>query len=353
MTKTEDRAANPAASDLRSDTVTQPSTAMREAMARAVVGDDVNHDDPTVRALEEEAASLLGKEDALFVVSGTMGNQLALLAAGRPGEELVLPESCHIVQHEAGAAARFAGLQLRTLDLPLGIPEREAFAQRIRQTPEDVHSPRTGLFSYENATSDGAVVPLEGMAELAELARAHGIHVHLDGARLFNAAIALEAEPRELAQHCDTLSVCLSKGLGAPVGSLLCGHNDVIARARRARKQLGGGWRQAGHLAAAGQLALRDWPQLATDHVRAEQLAQQMAHVDGVELLTERRAINMVFFRLAGGDAADRALLDAATSGGLKLYPPEAGLWRVVLHRDVSDEALAQFVALLGALPPY
>ncbi|MDI9497325.1 MAG: GntG family PLP-dependent aldolase [Bacillota bacterium] len=336
-----------AARDFSSDTVTQPDAAMRRAMATAVVGDDVQRTDPTVRELEDRAAALLGKEAALFVASGTMGNQLALLAASEPGSEAILPDSCHIVIHEAAASARLAQVQLRTMAAPLGVPDPDVVESLIRLTPEDIHSPRTAVISYENATSDGAVVEPSRMSELAELARRHGIHVHVDGARFFHAAAALGTDAAELARHADSVMFCLSKGLGAPIGSMLCGRRDFVERARRARKWLGGGWRQAGVIAAAGLLALENRHEAVRDIERAHRTAGQLAALEGCQILPERLAINMIYLQLPAG--LDRALLDELTARRLGHYPPERGLWRFVVHRDITDEALTDLVAAVAA----
>ncbi|MBP7402656.1 MAG: threonine aldolase family protein, partial [Clostridia bacterium] len=243
--------------DLRSDTVTHPTAAMRQAMATAAVGDDVYGDDPTVLALESLAASVTGKESALFVPSGTMGNQLALAVHVRRGEEVVLPENCHVVQHEAGAAAYIAGAQLRCLPASRGIPmAAEAVERAVRKTPDDLHTPRTALITYENADSDGCVRQLAYMDVIRGIADRYGLPVHLDGARLFNAAAALGVRACDIAARADSVMFCLSKGLCAPVGSMLCGTRTFVERARRIRKMLGGGMRQAGILAAAGLVAL-------------------------------------------------------------------------------------------------
>ncbi len=320
---------------------------MRRAMAAAVVGDDVQRTDPTVRELEARAAALLGMEAALFVASGTMGNQLALLAASEPGSEAILPDGCHIVIHEAAASARLAQVQLRTMAAPLGIPDPGVVESLIRLSPEDIHSPRTAVISYENATSDGVAVQPSRMAELAELAHRHGIHVHVDGARLFHAAAALGVDAAGLARHADSVMFCLSKGLGAPIGSMLCGSRDFVERARRARKWLGGGWRQAGVIAAAGLVALGHRHELSRDIERARRTAEALACLDGCEILRERRDINMIFLRLPGGQ--DQALMTALSARDLGHYPPERGLWRFVVHRDITDGALADLVAAVAA----
>jgi L-threonine aldolase (EC 4.1.2.5) len=236
--------------DLRSDTVTWPTDAMRRAMAEAPVGDDVYGDDPTINELERLAADMTGKEAALFVPSGTFGNQLSLFTWCPRGSEVILGEQCHIIQHEAGAASVIAGVQTRPIFAPAGILPPEAIEERIRGN--DIHFPPTSLVCLENAHSSGRVVPLSYMREVADLAHRHGLPVHLDGARLFNAATALGVDATEIAGTVDSVMFCLSKGLCAPVGSMLAGPRDFVEKARRKRKIMGGGMRQAGVLAAAG-----------------------------------------------------------------------------------------------------
>ena len=241
--------------DLRSDTVTWPTDAMREAMAKAPVGDDVYEDDPTVKELEQYAASITAKEAALFVPSGVFGNQLALFTHCPRGSEVILDDQCHIVQHESGAASIIAGVQLRTIDAQGSILLPEAIEPRVR-IGDDIHEPTTSLICLENAHSNGKVFSVEQMEQVRRCANRHHIPIHLDGARLFNAAVSLGIEAKELTQHVDSVMFCLSKGLCAPVGSILAGSRKFIDQARRNRKIMGGGLRQAGILAAAGLIAL-------------------------------------------------------------------------------------------------
>lgn len=217
--------------DLRSDTVTMPTEEMREAMARAVVGDDVYGDDPTVKLLEEKAASIVGKEAALFVPSGTMGNQLAVLTHTKRGDEIIVEENCHIVQHEVGAAALISGVQLRTIKGLNSIMSAAQVEAGIRE--DDIHYPETGLICIENALSNGHVVPLNNMKDVYEAAQKHHIPVHLDGARLFNAADYLGVNASTVTQYTDSVMFCLSKGLCAPVGSMLAGKREFIEKAKR------------------------------------------------------------------------------------------------------------------------
>jgi len=240
--------------DVRSDTVTWPTEAMRVAMASAPVGDDVYGDDPTMNELERLAAEMTGKEAAIFVPSGTFGNQLALFTWCPRGSEVILGEQCHIVQHEAGAASVIAGVQTRTIFAPNGILPVDEIEARIRG--DDIHYPSTTLICLENAHSSGRVISLDSMKEVAALAKRYGLPIHLDGARLFNAAIALGVRAADIAAHVDSVMFCLSKGLCAPIGSMLAGPRDFIEKARRKRKIMGGGMRQAGILAAAGLICV-------------------------------------------------------------------------------------------------
>ena len=334
--------------DVRSDTVTHPTPAMREAMARAEVGDDVYGDDPTVRQLEIESADRLGKEAALFVPSGTFGNQLALFTHCQRGDEVILGDDCHIVWHEAGGAAVIAGVNLRTVPSDRGVLDPTEIAARIR-TSDDIHEPKTGLICLENAHSNGRVIPLDTMEKIARLAREHGVPVHLDGARIFNAAAALHADVRDIARHADSVMFCLSKGLAAPVGSMLVGRRDFIAAARRKRKLLGGGLRQAGVLAAAGLIGLGEMSQrLGEDHVNARRLANRLDGVAGFTVLREQLDINMVWCRLAPGVDGGRLML-ALESAGIKANPPEHGLMRFVTHWQVDAADIDCVAAAVAA----
>ncbi len=330
-----------AAIDLRSDTVTLPTPAMRRAMASAPVGDDVVQEDPTVNRLEGLAARLTGKQAALFAPSGTFANQCAILTFTASGNEVLLGERSHIVQHEAGAAALVSRVQLRPVspDSPHLLPED--LPARIRGS--DIHYPRTGLVCVEQATGDGTVVGLETLARVRRIARAGSIPVYMDGARLFNAAAALGVPVRRVAAYADAVSFCLSKGLCAPVGSVLCGSKDFIARARRNRKLMGGGMRQAGILAAAGLVALRDIrPRLREDHEKARLLAGLLREIPGVELLREPE-INMVFVTLPRHGVTGPALAAALLRRGIKIYPDEGGTYRFVTHHHIRERDVRNF----------
>ncbi|MCQ4144076.1 low-specificity L-threonine aldolase [Vogesella sp. AC12] len=338
--------------DVRSDTVTQPTLAMRQAMFDAVVGDDVYGDDPTVRELETLAAGILGKEAALFVPSGNFGNQLALFSHCQRGDEVILGDDCHIVWHETGGAAVIAGVQLRTVASADGVLRADEVKKRIR-VGDDIHWPRTGLICVENAHSNGRVIPLADMAAVWDVAQQHGVPVHLDGARVFNAAVHLGCDVRDITRYSDTVMCCLSKGLAAPVGSILAGPAAFIARARKNRKLLGGGLRQAGVLAAPGILALTEMvTRLPEDHANARYLAEQLAALPGISVNLDDVHINMVWFRLP--DTLDSGTLMAALAdAGIKANGPEHGLMRLVTHWQIGradiDRIVAVFASVLAA----
>lgn len=335
--------------DMRSDTVTWPTQAMREAMAGAKVGDDVYGDDPTTLELERQTAELLGKEAALFVCSGTMGNQLALMATVRRGEEVILSDQAHIVIHEAGAAAWLTGAQLRCLPVNAdGQLNLKSVEQTIRKHPEDIHSPSTALICLENADSAGRVLPLDYMRNIKHLADTWQLQVHLDGARLFNAAAALNCDPAELAACADTVQICLSKGLCAPAGSLLVGSEMVIDRARRLRKMIGGGMRQTGVLAAPGLIAINEMRlRLAQDHASARWLADRLSETPQWFELVRPPEINMVFFRLKHDLLRADALVQYLADQDVLINPPEDDIFRLVTHYWTPQEELERLIALL------
>jgi threonine aldolase len=332
--------------DIRSDTVTKPTEAMRKAMTEAEVGDDVYGDDPTVNELERLAAEMVGKEAALFVPSGTFGNQLALFTWCKRGSEVILGEDCHIIQHEAGAASVIAGVQTRPIPGPKGIMNLDDIEKRIRGN--DIHYPSTSLICMENAHSAGTVVPLEHMKAVYQLAQKHRIPRHLDGARLFNAAAALQVPAKELAAQTDSVMFCLSKGLCAPIGSMLAGPAEFIARARRNRKIMGGGMRQAGILAAAGIVALRDMTgRLKEDHRRARRLAQGLGAIPGIQVATDRLDINMVFFSIPALASTEKAarFMGLLKEKGILANPPEQGNFRFVTHYWIGDAEVDTIIA--------
>lgn len=323
--------------DLRSDTVTQPTQAMRDAMLTAEVGDDVYQDDPTVNELEALAAEMLGKEAALFVPSGTMGNQLGLMVHTSRGDEVIVSADCHIFMHEVGAAAVLSGANLRQLSFQNGVYDANLIEKAIR--PDDIHEPKTVLICMENALANGRVVPVEVMEEVYALAKKNGIPVHLDGARVFNAAAALDVDVKEITKNCDTISCCLSKGLCAPVGSVLAGDAKTVAKARKYRKMLGGGMRQCGFLAAAGIISLKDMTKrLKEDHENAKYMAKKLARLAGVEVDLDSVQINMVFFRLERPMELIDSLPDKMLEKGIKIGGMELGEFRFVTNNDVSRE---------------
>ena len=283
--------------DLRSDTVTKPTAGMLAAMTGAAVGDDVYGEDPTVNALEAKVAAYLGTEAALFVPSGTMSNQIAIRVLCQPGDEILLEANSHIVLWECGAPAALSGVTTQTIEGQWGRFDISHIRHRIR--PDDGYSPRTRVISIENTHNrgGGTITPLETIAEIANWARKQELSMHLDGARLWNAIVATGVSAREWCRHFDTISVCFSKGLGAPVGSALAGSRDAIKKARRVRKQLGGGMRQAGFLAAACIYAMdHNIDRLAEDHANAKLLSEAIASVPGFELAPPKVETNLVWF---------------------------------------------------------
>ncbi len=330
--------------DLRSDTVTQPTQEMRDAMYRAEVGDDVFQDDPTINELERLAALRFGKEDGVFVPSGTFSNQLALFTHCNRGDEVILDKNAHIVIHESGASAIIAGVQLFTLDGVGGVWDLAKFEAAIKAKSR--FTPGTRLVCMENAFNGHALKP-DYMERVSAIAKRHGLSVHLDGARIFNAAVALHCDVRDLSRHADTVSVCLSKGLAAPVGTVLVGSHAFCERAKDRRKLMGGGMRQAGFLAAAGILALTKMPErLAIDHANAAYLEQLLLAIPGVTVDPAERDINMVFWDIA--DERKHGLLDHLFQNGVKILPWE-GSFRFVTHLDVTAEDLDRVAALLSA----
>ena len=335
--------------DLRSDTVTVPTDQMRQAMFEAVVGDDVYGDDATINELERLAAERFGKEAACFMPTGTMSNQTAVFTWVRNrGDEVILPDNCHIVVHEAGAAAIIAGAQLRTVQNVAGEMPLEIVEHYIRKDPTDIHQPATALISYENADSDGQVRSVEYMKSIWELAKKYDLPVHIDGARIFNAATYLGVDVKEMAQYADSISVCLSKGLCAPVGSVLVGSKEFIDLARRKRKILGGGMRQAGILAAAGIIALTEMTdRLQEDHDNAAYMAERLTEVEGLEVYKERQQIDMVFFKLKGYPLDSAKLVEYMAENNVIINGEDNGMMRYVTHAYVSREEIDTVIELM------
>lgn len=336
--------------DLRSDTVTQPTQAMRDAMATAVVGDDVFEDDPTLKELEAYAAERLGKEAALFVTSGMQGNACALMAHTRRGDCVIIDPHSHIAEHEAGSYGQLAGVSLRYPQTVNGTMEPTSVRACLTDDSDVQVAPAT-LVVVENAHSSGAVVSLDNMREIYQIAHEQGASVHLDGARLFNAATALGiADVRELTQYCDTVMCCLSKGLCAPVGSVLAGPKDLIWRARRARRILGGGMRQGGFLAAAGLVALRDMTgRLQEDHDNAKFLASALDSIDGVQVFHDRLDIDMVFFTTDWDEEKAARYPAYMLEHGAKVTGCMGGEYRMVCHHGISRADCEQTAALVRA----
>jgi threonine aldolase len=334
--------------DLRSDTVTRPTLQMRAAMAAAEVGDDVYGEDPTVNLLERRAGEALGREDALFVPSGTMGNQIAIRLHTRPGQEVIAESRAHILDYEMATTAVFSGCLIRAVPAEGGILTWKHIEPVI--SPYGSFRAATGLIEIENTANlaGGRCTPLEILEEIWAGAKNHGLPLHLDGARIFNAAVALGVDVKKLTRGFDTVMFCLSKGLGAPVGSMLVGSAELIARARIFRKALGGGMRQAGILAAAGLIALEEGPRrLADDHANARLLAEALVNTDGVSIDLETVETNIVVFRLTAGSGAAELVARLKARGVLAgAFGPDA--IRLVTHRDVTREECIDAAEILN-----
>lgn len=331
--------------DFASDTITRPTDAMRQAMAQAAVGDDVFDEDPTVQALEARIAELVGKEDAIFVPSGTMCNQIAIRLHCRPGDEFLCEEGSHINNFEQAAHVQLSGVAPRPIRGEWGVLRLEQLEGMIR--PENVHCVRTRLVCLENTHNRGAgrVQPFDTTQAICAWAEKNGLARHLDGARLFNAVVATGIPASDLAKPFDTISICFSKGLGAPIGSALCCSAGMIRDARRHRKVLGGGMRQAGIIAAGALYALEHHiDRLAEDHAKAQRLAEAIRNTPGLELDPDLVETNMVFFRVCGkGVATAQEFCARLRAWGIRMLPEVDGRIRAVTHLDVSmkqvDEA--------------
>jgi len=335
--------------DLRSDTITRPTKAMRKAMANAEVGDDVFGEDPTVNRLEEMAAQRLGKPAALLVSSGTMGNLAAQLAHCGRGNETILGDQSHVFFYEQGGASALGGIHPRTLaNAADGTIPVEAIEAAIR--PDDVHFPQTRLIILENTHNRCKGTPLTPayMEAVGQVAKQHGLKLHVDGARIFNAAVALGVDPGKLTAPADSVTFCLSKALAAPIGSVLCGDEAFIARARRMRKSLGGGMRQAGVIAAAGIVALSEMvDRLAEDHGNAKVLAEGLANISGLRIDPDRIQTNIVYFRVSKPGLDAPTLVARLNENAVRVLPTAADQMRAVLNYHVNakdvDRALAVF----------
>src|SRR5262249_18847081 len=340
--------------DLRSDTVTKPSDAMRKAMARAEVGDDVYGEDPTVNRLQDMAAAMLGKKAALFVPSGTMANQLSIRIQTQPGQEVIVESKSHIVRYEQGAAGALSGVQLHWVSGERGIMTAEQIEAAIR--PQDPYSIRTALICLENThnAGGGTIYPLSTIERIRAVANRHEIPMHLDGARLFNAVAATTLPPASYAQNFETVSVCLSKGLGAPVGSLIATNDStLIDKARRYRRMYGGAMRQAGILAAAGIYALEhNICRLKDDHDNAKRLARKLQQIPSVSINLQHVDTNIVIFDVINHRLSPAALVATLKQEGVLINAIGGSSFRAVTHLDVSakqiDEAAEVFARILG-----
>jgi len=336
--------------DLRSDTLTLPTPEMREAMAQAEVGDDVWEEDPTVKRLEATAAERMGKDAGLFVTSGTQGNLVSVLAQTRPGQEVVLDLDSHIFNYEVAGASVVGQLQMRPVKTARGFLTPDQVREALR--PANIHVPPTGLVCIENTHNrhGGTCCTPEEIAASASVARDAGVPVHLDGARLFNAAVALGREARDFTRDVDSVTFCLSKGLAAPVGSVVCGSTALIARARRIRKMLGGGMRQAGVIAAAGLIALeRMVDRLADDHVNARALAEGIARLPKLRVDLGSVQTNIVILKVERPGGVD-LLVSGCASRKVKIHGISPTSIRCVTHKDVDREDVARALDAFGEI---
>lgn len=336
--------------DLRSDTVTKPTESMRKAAYTAEVGDDVYGEDPTVNRLEEKAAELLGKEKALFVTSGTQGNQIAALTHSRPGDEVILEASSHIYIYEVGGFSALANVQTRPIQGVNGAMDPEEVKNTIRT--ENIHYPTTSLICMENThnLAGGAILPLSNMQAIYEVAKENSLQVHLDGARLFNASVASGISVKEYAKNADSVQFCLSKGLGAPVGSIIAGTEDFINHARKWRKMLGGGLRQVGMIAAPGLVALEEHiDRLSEDHFHAKVFADGLANMNGVKV-ENKVETNIIIVNVKGTRHTPEAFVDALKSKGVLAGVFGLETVRFVTHYDVSREDIDRALVAVQAI---
>lgn len=335
--------------DLRSDTVTKPTEEMRKAMYEAEVGDDVMRDDPTVIKLEETAAEILGKEAALYVSSGTLGNQIAIQTLTRSGDEIILEQDAHIYLYEGAGHAVYAGVSTKTLPGVRGAMNPEDVRKSIRT--ENIHHPRTGLICVENThnKAGGTILPLEHLEAVSKIAKEHGVPVHMDGARLFNAVVGSGHKASAFTQYVDTVQVCFSKGLGAPVGSVLAGSKEVIEQARFIRKRMGGGMRQVGVIAAPALIALTKMvDRLAEDHANAKLLANGLAELKGLQMDVSSVDTNIVIVNVANSGLSELEFVARLKDEGVLCgdFGPE--LVRFVTHKDVTAEQIQDALVKIG-----
>ena len=334
--------------DLRSDTVTRPTPEMRKAMATAEVGDDVFGDDPTVNALQDFAAELLGKEAGLFVPTGSMGNQVSLGALARPGDEVVCEAGAHFLHYEGGSVAAHLGLMIRPLEGEAGVITAEQVARVTRSGTE--HNPHTAVVAMENThnAAGGRIFPIDEARAVSKVARDRGVSLHMDGARLFNAQAATGTAASEWASCVDTLTFCFSKGLGAPVGSMVVGPSDVLTESHRLRKRLGGGMRQAGVIAAAARVALETGPgRLHEDHSNARRLAEALADMNPGAVDLKAVDTNMVYVDVGVFGTTGAQVSDALRRKGIVTLGSESPVMRLVTHRDVSSDDVEAAISAL------
>ncbi|HMD83491.1 MAG TPA: GntG family PLP-dependent aldolase [Terriglobia bacterium] len=334
--------------DLRSDTVTKPSGAMRKAMHDAEVGDDVYREDPTINRLQDRAAEILGRQAGLYVVSGTMGNQTAIKVLTHHGQEVICEDRCHIYNFEMGMVAAFSGVVPRTIHAEDGILTWDLIAPHVRARND--HRARTGLIELENTSNlaGGSVYPLANTNDIVDRAHAAGLPVHLDGARIFNASVALGKSVVDLTKSFDSVMFCLSKGLGAPVGSLLVGSKEFIEEARIIRKMLGGGMRQAGVLAAAGLIALEEGPKrLHIDHANARFLAQELAQIPGITIDPAKVVTNILFFDVSGTGLTAPEISKLLAAQNVLANATNARSIRMATHLDVDRAGCERALTVL------
>ncbi len=335
--------------DFRSDTVTKPTAEMREAMYKAEVGDDVYRDDPTVNRLEELAAREMGKEAALFTASGTMANQVAVMTHTRRGDEIILGDKSHIYCNEVGGIAYLAGVQAALVTESDGVMDPQTVEGKIR--PNDIHFPETSLICIENThnKAGGMVIPLKEMEKIYDVGLRHSIPVHLDGARIYNAAAYLQVEAKEIARHCDSVNVCLSKGLCAPIGSMLAGSREFIDRARKFRKMLGGGMRQAGIAAAAGIIAIEKMSKrLQQDHDNAMLLAKGLNSLDGVSVDLNKVQTNLIMVDFSGAGLDGMQIAERLKAKGILINGSPAPVVRFAVHYYISESDVQRAVEIIN-----
>ena len=331
--------------DLRSDTVTQPSLEMRDAMYKAVVGDDSMGEDPTVRELEEMSADILGKEAALFVTSGTMGNQIAVMTLTNRGEEVIVGDTSHIYNLEVGGLAAISQVQTRPIEVPNGVYDIKKMEELIQE--DGLQKPKTSLICIENTNNlnAGFVVPLENINAVCNLAKKNNILVHLDGARVFNAAVASKTTVKEIVKNADTVMFALTKGLAAPFGAILAGNKDVIAKARWMKQRIGGGYRQAGFLAAPGIVALNTMmPQLEIDHKHAQILGHSLAKINGLKVDTTRIHTNIITGSVEALPTTIEGFLDKLMQKGIKAKRISKTSFRMITHYGVEESHLYEVI---------